>query len=147
MPASKRAEGSAKGYFSRRRNTYGRQLVCISATDYREIIASLTDVFKLLPPHQSGSHGQRGVPPLQDLNSTLLVGADQVYPCLVQCLVLSIQFTHRRHLLSERFRVFGTGVEPISASMGLQLRLILKKTPHTARRNALDDVSLDRFFG
>ena len=41
MPASKRAEGSTKGYFSRRRNIYGRQLVRIGATDYREIIASL----------------------------------------------------------------------------------------------------------
>ena len=41
MPASKRAEGSTKGYFSRRRNSYGRQLVRIGATDYREIVASL----------------------------------------------------------------------------------------------------------
>jgi hypothetical protein len=41
MPASKRAEGSAKGYFSRRRNSYGRQLVRIGVTDYREIVASL----------------------------------------------------------------------------------------------------------
>lgn len=41
LPASKRAEGSTKGYFSGRRNTYGRQLVRIGATDYREVIASL----------------------------------------------------------------------------------------------------------
>lgn len=41
MPASKRAEASTKGYFSSRRNTYGRQLVRIGATDYREIVASL----------------------------------------------------------------------------------------------------------
>lgn len=41
MPASKRAEGSTKGYFSGRRNAYGRQLVRIGATDYREVIASL----------------------------------------------------------------------------------------------------------
>jgi hypothetical protein len=41
MPASKRAEGSTKGYFSGQRNTYGRQLVRVGATDYREIIASL----------------------------------------------------------------------------------------------------------
>ena len=41
MPASKRAQGSTKGFFSGRRNTYGRQLVRVGATDYREIIASL----------------------------------------------------------------------------------------------------------
>ncbi len=41
LPASKRAEGSTKGYFSGRRNTYGRQLVRIGATDYREVVASL----------------------------------------------------------------------------------------------------------
>ena len=41
LPASKRAEGSTKGYFSGRRNSYGRQLVRIGATDYREVIASL----------------------------------------------------------------------------------------------------------
>lgn len=41
MPASKRAEGSTKGYFSGRRNTYGRQLVRVGATDYREVVASL----------------------------------------------------------------------------------------------------------
>jgi hypothetical protein len=41
MPASKRAEGSTKGYFSGQRNTYGRQLVRVGATDYREIIVSL----------------------------------------------------------------------------------------------------------
>jgi len=41
LPASKRAEGSRKGYFSGRRNSYGRQLVRIGATDYREVVASL----------------------------------------------------------------------------------------------------------
>jgi len=41
LPASKRAEGSTKGYFSGRRNSYGRQLVRIGATDYREVVASL----------------------------------------------------------------------------------------------------------
>jgi len=41
LPASRRAEGSTKGYFSGRRNTYGRQLVRIGATDYREVVASL----------------------------------------------------------------------------------------------------------
>jgi hypothetical protein len=41
LPASKRAEGSTKGYFSGRRNAYGRQLVRVGATDYREVIASL----------------------------------------------------------------------------------------------------------
>ena len=41
LPASKRAEGSTKGYFSGRRNSYGRQLVRIGATDYRVVIASL----------------------------------------------------------------------------------------------------------
>jgi hypothetical protein len=41
MPASKQAEGSTKGYFSGQRNTRGRQLVRIGATDYREVVASL----------------------------------------------------------------------------------------------------------
>jgi len=41
LPASKQAEGSTKGYFSGRRNTYGRQLARVGATDYREVIASL----------------------------------------------------------------------------------------------------------
>ncbi len=41
LPASKRAEGSTKGYFSGRHNSYGRQLVRIGATDYREVVASL----------------------------------------------------------------------------------------------------------
>lgn len=41
MPASKWAQGSTKGFFSGRRNTYGRQLVRVGATDYREIVASL----------------------------------------------------------------------------------------------------------
>jgi hypothetical protein len=41
MPASKHAEGSKKGFFSGRRNAYGRQLVRIGATDYREVVASL----------------------------------------------------------------------------------------------------------
>ncbi|HDH09778.1 MAG TPA: hypothetical protein ENF84_02440 [Chloroflexi bacterium] len=41
LPASKRAEGSTKGYFSGRRNSYERQLVRIGATDYREVVASL----------------------------------------------------------------------------------------------------------
>jgi hypothetical protein len=41
LPASKKAEGSTKGFFSGRRNTYGRQLARVGATDYREIIASL----------------------------------------------------------------------------------------------------------
>ena len=41
LPAIKRAEGSTKGYFSSRRNRYGRQLARVGATDYREVIASL----------------------------------------------------------------------------------------------------------
>jgi len=41
LPASKRAEGSTKGYFSGRRNAYGRQLARVGATDYREVLASL----------------------------------------------------------------------------------------------------------
>lgn len=39
--ASARADGSTKGYFSGHRNAYGRQLVRIGATAYREVIASL----------------------------------------------------------------------------------------------------------
>jgi hypothetical protein len=41
MFASKWAKGSTKGYFSGQRNAYGRQLVRIGATDYREVVASL----------------------------------------------------------------------------------------------------------
>jgi hypothetical protein len=41
LPTSKRAEGSTKGYFSGRRNAYGRQLARVGATDYREVLASL----------------------------------------------------------------------------------------------------------
>lgn len=41
LPASKRAEGSSKGYFSGRRNRYGRQLARVGATDYREVLTSL----------------------------------------------------------------------------------------------------------
>ena len=41
LPASKRAEGSTKGYFSGRRNSYGRQLARVGATDYREVVTSL----------------------------------------------------------------------------------------------------------
>jgi hypothetical protein len=41
LPASPQAQGSTKGYFSGERNAYGRQLVRIGATDYREVLASL----------------------------------------------------------------------------------------------------------
>jgi hypothetical protein len=50
LPAGRRAEGSTKGYFSGRRNSYGRQLVRVGATDYREVIASL-----LYPGSQTSS--------------------------------------------------------------------------------------------
>jgi Transposase DDE domain group 1 len=40
LPASPRAEGSQKGYFSGQRNTYGRQLVRVSAPTYRETLLS-----------------------------------------------------------------------------------------------------------
>jgi len=39
MPASKKAEGSEKGYFSGKRNTYGRQLARILVPDTQEIVA------------------------------------------------------------------------------------------------------------
>lgn len=49
VPASPRAEGSQKGYFSGKRNTYGRQLVRVSAPIYRETLLS-----KVYPGAQSG---------------------------------------------------------------------------------------------
>jgi len=39
MPASKKAEGSEKGYFSGKRNTYGRQLARILVSGTQEIVA------------------------------------------------------------------------------------------------------------
>jgi hypothetical protein len=39
LPASKNAEGSSKGYFSKRRGTYGRQLARIIVPDTQEIVA------------------------------------------------------------------------------------------------------------
>ncbi len=39
MPASKKAEGSENGYFSGKRNTYGRQLARILVPDTQEIVA------------------------------------------------------------------------------------------------------------
>jgi hypothetical protein len=39
LPASKKAEGSSKGYFSKRRGTYGRQLARIIVPETQEIVA------------------------------------------------------------------------------------------------------------
>lgn len=39
LPSSKRAEGSEKGYFSKRRGTYGRQLARIIVPETQEIVA------------------------------------------------------------------------------------------------------------
>ena len=39
LPASKNAEGSSKGYFSKRRGTYGRQLARIIVPETQEIVA------------------------------------------------------------------------------------------------------------
>ena len=41
LPASRRAEGSRKGYFSGRRNRYGRQLARLSVLAYHETLCSL----------------------------------------------------------------------------------------------------------
>ncbi|MAE40909.1 MAG: hypothetical protein CML07_08345 [Psychrobacter sp.] len=38
QPCSKRAEGAAKGYFAKRKNTYGRQLARVSVADTAEIV-------------------------------------------------------------------------------------------------------------
>lgn len=49
LPASRHAQGSEKGYFSQRKNTYGRQVVRVSAPAYHETLLSL-----LYPGSQSG---------------------------------------------------------------------------------------------
>jgi hypothetical protein len=50
LQASKRAEGSCKGYFAGERNQYGRQLVRVSVPTYHETILS-----RLYPGNQGGS--------------------------------------------------------------------------------------------
>jgi hypothetical protein len=50
LPISRRAEDSEKGYFSGARNTYGRQLVRVSAPTYHETLLSV-----LYPGSQNGS--------------------------------------------------------------------------------------------
>lgn len=49
LPASRLAEGSEKGYFSQRKNSYGRQVARVSAPAYHETLLSL-----LYPGSQSG---------------------------------------------------------------------------------------------
>jgi hypothetical protein len=50
LPASRHAEGSRKGYFSGRRNRYGRQLARLSVPTYHETLCSL-----LYPGNQQAS--------------------------------------------------------------------------------------------
>lgn len=50
LPASRQAQDSEKGYFSKAKNTYGRQLVRVSAPTYHETLLSL-----IYPGAQHGS--------------------------------------------------------------------------------------------
>lgn len=68
--ASKRSEGSEKGYFSGHRNRYGRQLVRISATNYHETLGSFlypgsTLGFTTLKPTMKAIEQQWNLPPEQ----------------------------------------------------------------------------------
>jgi hypothetical protein len=79
----------------------------------------VADVFKLLRFRLTSLHRPGGVSPFQRLDAGLLVGADHMYPLLMEFHGLVIQLAHCPHLLPELGFIRHVIVQPMADPVGL----------------------------
>jgi hypothetical protein len=91
-----------------------------------EGLGAMSDVLKFSLFHLSRPERFGGRSALERLNTGHFVGAQNRFPSLRRTDCPRIDFTHGFRLLLENQRVFLGGIEPISAQMGFNRRLVLK---------------------
>lgn len=101
-----------------------------------ECLRAVPLVLELVLLRMSGNHGPGRGNPFGRLNAGLLIDAHRMNSLLFQPLRRSpIRLADITHLLVEDRQVFGIGVEPVAALVGLKFRCLLKNVRLVGRKS------------